>query len=422
MKGSLKNRLKSLGPGILFASTAIGVSHLVQSTQAGANYGLSLLWAVIIANVLKYPFFEYGSRYANITKTSIIDGYQRIGSWAIWTYFIITVVSMFLVTAAVGFVTSGFMQNLFGINSSALTTLILFVICATILVSGKYNLLDKLVKTIGIVLVLTTLITFITVLINGNQGNQPLFSEDWLPLNDKQKMFFILGLMGWMPTAVDLSAWNSLWTIERMRQTNYHPTLKETLFDFNFGYLSSAILSICFLVMGAFILFGTDNTLPNNASGFANGIIGLYTSTLGEWAYLIIACAAFSIMFGTCIAVFDGYARAIQRTTEILIKPAKSTHKNRYSLSIMVIIAGSFLVIETFRDSAFGIKGLVNYATTLSFLIAPVIAWFNIVLVRKKYLKHHTPPLWNRLISYLGLIYLSGFSLYFIYLKFIVPD
>ena len=45
---------KTLGPGILFASTAIGVSHLVQSTRAGANYGLALF--IIIANLLNILF------------------------------------------------------------------------------------------------------------------------------------------------------------------------------------------------------------------------------------------------------------------------------------------------------------------------------------------------------------------------------
>ena len=58
---------KTLGPGILFASTAIGVSHLVQSTQAGALFGFGLIWAIILANILKYPFFEFGSRYASAT-------------------------------------------------------------------------------------------------------------------------------------------------------------------------------------------------------------------------------------------------------------------------------------------------------------------------------------------------------------------
>ena len=112
-KISSNNILKTMGPGILFASTAIGVSHLVQSTKAGALFGFGLLWAVILANVLKYPFFEFGSRYANSTGTSIIDGYLKIGKWALWSYFIITIGSMFFVCAAVGKVTTGFMQNLF---------------------------------------------------------------------------------------------------------------------------------------------------------------------------------------------------------------------------------------------------------------------------------------------------------------------
>ena len=96
-----KNLLKAMGPGILFASTAIGVSHLVQSTKAGAGFGFGLLWAILLANLFKYPFFEYGSRYANATGKSIIDGYHQLGRWALWFYFIITIASMFFVCAAV---------------------------------------------------------------------------------------------------------------------------------------------------------------------------------------------------------------------------------------------------------------------------------------------------------------------------------
>jgi len=57
----LNRLLKTLGPGILFASTAIGVSHLVQSTRAGAEFGFALIGFVMLAILLKYPFFEYGS-------------------------------------------------------------------------------------------------------------------------------------------------------------------------------------------------------------------------------------------------------------------------------------------------------------------------------------------------------------------------
>ena len=104
---------KTLGPGILFASTAIGVSHLVQSTRAGANYGFGLLIFIIIANLFKYPFFEFASRFSNATETSIIQGYKMLGKWVLWSYLIITLISMFFITSAVGAVTAGFLQNLF---------------------------------------------------------------------------------------------------------------------------------------------------------------------------------------------------------------------------------------------------------------------------------------------------------------------
>jgi Mn2+/Fe2+ NRAMP family transporter len=416
-----KNLLKALGPGILFASTAIGVSHLVQSTQAGEKFGFGLLWAVIIANFLKYPFFEYGSRYANATGTSIIDGYKKLGKPVLWVYFLITIVSMFIVASAVGFVTSGFMQNLFGIESSRATTLLLFFVCGGILISGKFSVLDKLIKIIGIVLLISTLIAFIMTLINGPMGSKPLFEGNIFPESD-DGIFFLLGLMGWMPTALDLSTWNSLWTIERIKQTGYKPTMKETLFDFNFGYLVSALLSLCFITMGAYLLYGTSETTPNDPAGFANGIVNLYTKTIGSWSYILIAAASFSIMFGTCIAVFDGYGRAMQRTTELLFIHKKLTSKKQnskmYTATIFIIVIGSFSIIELIKTTDFGIKGLVNIATTLSFIIAPIIAVFNVILVRKKHIGEHAPPTWIKITSYLGIVFLTAFSIYFLVHKF----
>ena len=415
------NLLKALGPGILFASTAIGVSHLVQSTQAGEKFGFGLLWAIIVANLLKYPFFEYGSRYANATGTSIIDGYKVLGKPVLWMYFLITAASMFMVASAVGFVTSGFMQNLFGIESSGTTTLLLFFVCGVILISGKFSVLDKLIKIIGIVLLISTLIAFVMTIINGPMGSKPLFEGNIFP-ESEDGIFFLLGLMGWMPTALDLSTWNSLWTIERMKQTGYKPTMKETLFDFNLGYLVSAILSLCFITMGAYLLYGTSETIPNDPAGFAHGIVNLYTKTMGTWSYILIAAASFSIMFGTCITVFDGYGRAMQQTTALIFFGNAPIHKKRnskmYTATILILVIGSFSVIELVKTTDFGIKGLVNIATTVSFIIAPIIAVLNALLVRKKHIGEHAPPTWIKITSYLGVLFLTAFSIYFLAHKF----
>ena len=135
-------------------------------------FGFELILAIVIIHLIKYPFFEYGSRYANATGTSLIDGYKRIGNWMLWLYFIITLASMFFVTAAVGAVTAGFLDNLFGIsslieNGTFITTIVLFIVCFVVLVLGKYNVLDKLIKIIGSTLLISTLLAFTLTLFKG---------------------------------------------------------------------------------------------------------------------------------------------------------------------------------------------------------------------------------------------------------------
>jgi len=417
--GRLSAFSKTAGPGILFACTAIGVSHLVQSTRAGADFGLMIVWFVILVNLLKYPFFEYGSRYANSTQTSIIDGYKQLGKPALWLYLLLTILSMFFVTGAVGFVTAGFFENLFGIDFLGdWTVVILFIACVGILAIGKYHVLDSLIKVIAIVLLVSTFTAFIFAMYNGPIS--PSIGFEPKQLWDVSGIFFLLALMGWMPTAVDLSSWNSLWTLERMKQTNYKPQLKETLFEFRLGYLITGVLAVIFVILGTFIFYGSGEELPNNNSDFAHKVVTLYTKTIGNWSYIVIAASAFSVMFGTIIAVFDGYSRSLQRTIELIFtkKEDKIRTKFRtfYTVFLIVIASGSFLVISQFQNN---LKELVDFATVLSFVIAPIIAIFNFRLVTGKFLpKEFQPSLMLRLMSFAGIIFLSGFAMFFLILKF----
>ena len=425
-----RNYLKALGPGILFASTAIGVSHLVQSTRAGADYGFALVWAIILANLFKYPFFEFGSRYANATGKSIIDGYHKLGTWVLALYALVTAGSMFFVIAAVGAVTVGFVQNLFGVKLSLLgfdpfysTAIIVFLVSSLILILGKYKILDSLIKVIGAVLLFSTLTAFFLTVSKGQTQADPSL----IPKNlwTKENVIFLIALMGWMPTAVDLSTWNSLWTVERIKQTGYRPKLKETLFDFNFGYITSALLSLCFVTLGAYLIYGTGKPVEQSSAKFANQVVNLYTETIGGWSYYIIAVAAFAIMFGTCIAVLDGYARAINRTSLLLFK----TGERKYTYVIWVVLSALgglgliyyYLVYLKSIDpeaANAGFQKLVDIATVISFIIAPVIAVANFILVGKKYIGDKAPPVWLKLLSYLGIVFLIGFSLFY----FVAPS
>ena len=140
---------KKLGPGLLFAGAAIGVSHLVQSTRAGADFGFGLLWALFLVNIIKYPFFQMGPRYASVTGKSLLDGYYKLGKPVLWVYFFLTLGTMFTIQTAVTIVTAGIAVQLFGIsNDIAVWSVVITLLCAAILAIGKYRILDKLMKVI----------------------------------------------------------------------------------------------------------------------------------------------------------------------------------------------------------------------------------------------------------------------------------
>ena len=78
---------------------------------------------------------------------------------------------------------------------------------------------------------------------------------------------------------------------------------------------------------------------------------------------------------------------------------------------------GSFLLIQQFNQSGdFGI--LVNIATIISFLVAPVIAVFNHYLVNNTIEDEYKPAIWLKILSYLGITYLIGFSIFFLIYTF----
>jgi Mn2+/Fe2+ NRAMP family transporter len=221
---------------------------------------------------------------------------------------------------------------------------------------------------------------------------------------------------------VDISSWHGLWTLERIRQTKFRPSLKSTLLDFNLGYLVTSVLAVFFVVLGTYLFFGSSEALPNNNAQFAEKVVTMYTQTIGSWNYLIIAAASFSVMFGTIIAVFDGYSRAVRRTILLLRKKTdddvEKTPKFRklYFIILVSLAVGSAVVVISFGRN---LKELLDFATAVSFVIAPIIAVFNYKLVSKKYLSEGTPPRWLNALAVAGIIFLAGFAVFFLLIHFL---
>lgn len=413
MKASSRPFFKILGPGILFASTAIGVSHLVQSTRAGADFGFGLVIFIVLANLFKYPFFEFGSRYANATGKSILSGYKNLGQWVLPMYLAVSLLTMFTVTGAVTLVTAGLIVNVAQLPYSPLHMAAgIWGLSILLLYWGKFGVLDGLLKVVGLILLITTLSATVIILANGPEFN---WSHTTSPsLSDKGSLLFIIALMGWMPTAMDISSWNSLWTVERIKQTGFRPSIKQTFWEFTSGYLISALLALCFVVLGAYLLFGSGEKLSNNAVAFSGQFIKLYTDSIGEWCYPIIALAAISTMLSTSITVLDGYSRSTGETLQLLGVSRSKTMDLVVMLSLSIV---GYMIISVFAGN---MAKLIDLATTLSFLVAPIIALINYKVIHSADVEEGLRPQpWLRYLSILGIVFLTLFSVVYLVILFV---
>ena len=402
--------LRRLGPGIVFASTCIGVSHLVQSTRAGALFGFQLVLFVLLANLFKYPFFEYGTRYAAATGKSILVGYYKEGKWILILFLLVLIGTMFTVTAGVTIVAAGMFGNLLSVDIGIpILAGGVMLMCFAVLFGGEYALLEKIIKVIAGLLVLSTMVAFFLAIFNVEAPQVSFLNLDLLYEN--QSFIFIIALMGWMPSALDLTAMNSQWTVEKMKIAK-ELTFKDHIRDFNFGYLVTAVLAFCFLTMGAMLLFDRGIDLSDNSVAFAGQLTGMYTSTIGDWVFIIIALSAFSTMFSTTLTVLDGYPRIVEETINLLA----GRELKLYKIVMTAMIVLGWLVIVYFAQN---LSALIDLATVLSFVVAPIIAIINFRVVSGKQVEsQYRPKPWLKVISYAGIVFLVAFTIVYLVTRY----
>ncbi|NOX91091.1 MAG: divalent metal cation transporter [Gammaproteobacteria bacterium] len=422
----LTKTLSTLGPGLLYAGAAVGVSHLVMSTKAGASYQYIFLLLIPLIHLIKYPFYKFGPQYTALTGRNILHGYYDLGKWALAIYVVMTVLSMCLIQAAVTIVTSSIVIHFFGLQIPAeymphLPAIMVLLAAAIILYIGQYSVLDKVMKVVIIILTLTTITALTTVLLMAPGGIHPDASPIF-SLYEYADIIFLAAFLGWMPAPMDVSVWHSVWSEEANRNNRTRASLRKAMLDFRVGFFGTALLAMAFLSLGALVMFGSDE--PPSAIGavFAGQLINMYTDSLGSWAYPLIGIAALATMFSTTLTCLDAYPRTLQESYCIWKSKGnhefpRATSKTVYRTILLAAVIGTtgiFLIIKNV-SGAMGL--IVTIATVVSFISAPIIAYINFRVMCGNTIKETDRPdrlmtLWSRL----GILVMILFSLTYLWL------
>jgi len=415
---------KNFGPGLLMAATGIGVSHIVQSVQAGASYGYIFIAIVLFAHIVKYPFFLVSPKYVSHTGKSLLDGYYELHPIYMLIFLFLTLMMVFAMIALVFLVGSAVIANIFSINVE-ITKLTIFymIVCGLILFFGRYDFLDKIIKPIILLMILTTLAALI--IATANFSSEPTnFVAPKFDLLIKKDFLFFISFLGWMPATLDVVMWNSLWTARKHEKDKTPSTYKQIKLDFLVGYAITAIVAIMFVSLGELMFHEKVADMPSKAVPFIGAFLELYTKNLGQASFVIIAIGAFFTMFSTVISVLDGFTRTFAHGLNILNTKANTTPKklnitepNIYNISMLAIIIGASIILLFFMEN---MRHLVLVTTVGSFISTSIMAILNlkISLNLEKKSPEFSLSIFDKLYYYISLGLLLALSVAIIVVMF----
>lgn len=384
--------------GFIFASMAVGTSHIIQCIRAGSSYGFAMIPFILITCLLKYPFFEIPLRYSIYKCENVLTAYGRIHFLVPCITAIILMLMSPIVCFLLTMIASGFLNSLF----PNIPLHIFFILIMTMLLMIYLN--SRGIGWLALFSTLSCLTVSISTFILIIRGStSPSLELSALPFtcDYRHHLAFLLPLMGWMPTAMDTSVFTSAWELCANKKNSLSLS---HLRGFLLSYTFCSILAVLFVIASALFLYGKD--IPFSSAGsFCHMVISLYSG--GNISlYILFSLCFFLVLFGSLWSAVDGYSLSLKK----LFSPLFSSHNGLLTFFVLYQLIVSCFLFALFDHFI----PFVDFATTLSFTLSPFIALFNLLVL------YQLPPQQRgstpfRILCYLGLIFLTSFSFIFLF-------
>ena len=190
-------------------------------------------------------------------------------------------------------------------------------------------------------------------------------------------------------------------------------TEHEARVDFHVGYWMTTVSAVIFLMLGALMMFGSGTVFSQNGAVFSAQFVEIYRKTLGEWAGPVVTLAAISTMFSTVLTVVDAYPRSLAVGVETAWGrvPFGWGMRMFHGVWMVLVSVSAWVLITRFASN---MKGMVDLATVIAFLSAPVFAWINFRVVTGAGMPSASRPGRRmRGLAWAGLVFLAGFSVWY---------
>jgi Mn2+/Fe2+ NRAMP family transporter len=401
-------KLMLIGPGIILAAAAIGSGELILTPRAGALFGLSIGWVVLVSVVYKL-FLTLGlARYTIATGEDIFVGFSHIPGpryWFVWVMGVIYLVGA-VGYSGISLACGSALYALFPSLSMVQWAVIVVILAYVLLLSGSYGSVEKVAFILSFVLIVGVLYSLAAL-----RPDVSWFFRGLAPKLPSGSGQTVVSLLGWTAGGTSTLIY-SFWILEKgigrgkSEGKNFRGWLSLIRLDTGISYVLMTLISFAFLTIGVLVLrtAGPDGGPLIPAREETTAVLSrLITVATGPQTQIIFLVAAFAILYSTVIGLVDGKSRALRSAVQMIHPRSKKiSDKNMYRLfaTLMCLIIFAFLFT----------KRPVVLIVLISAVEAPVLsvsAVMLIYLLHKKLPRAMRPgPVWYVIIVLGTIVYL----------------
>ena len=391
-------RLKQVGPGAVVAAAFIGPGTVTTCTVSGASYGYTLLWALLFSTISVIILQSMASKLGIVKKVGLGEAlrekYTGKGVRILLAILVIGAVFIGNVAYETGNISGGILglQAIWPSLGKIPVAIFVFAVAAGLLLSGKYDIVEKVLTALVVLMGILFLITAIAVKPNFGEVLKGLFVPRVPQMN--RAWFYVTGLIGTtvVPYNIYLHASSSAkkWGKDGDKDEALKTSLTDSILSIGLG----GIISMCIVITAAVCYDGSGTAAIASGKAMAEQLKPI----LGSWATVAFGIGLFAA--GMSSAITAPLAAAFASSG--ILGWGEDMKKKRFMAIWGIVLIFGLVAVCTLGASPTEIILVAQAAN--AFLLPITAILLMIVCNDKKYMDGHGNGL---VINILGVIVLA---------------
>ncbi|MBE7005019.1 MAG: divalent metal cation transporter [Ruminococcaceae bacterium] len=298
---SFMKRLKQVGPGAVVAAAFIGPGTVTTCTVSGASYGYTLLWALLFSTLSVIILQSMASKLGIVKKIGLGEAlrekYTNNTVRILLAILVIGAVFIGNVAYETGNISGGILglQAIWPNTNKIMWAVIVFAIAVGLLLSGKYEVIERVLTGMVVLMGVLFLITAIAVGPNLGEVLKGLFVPRVPQMN--RAWFYVTGLIGTtvVPYNIYLHAASSAkkWGQDEEKEESIKTSLTDSILSIGLG----GIISMCIVITASVAYDGSGTAAISSGAAMAQQL----TPILGGWATAAFGIGLFAAGMSSAI-------------------------------------------------------------------------------------------------------------------------